>query len=1229
MADDPLLAPEPDEDFFKAFDSTQTPAAQSGALPGPVIPKWDESALDVVQGAISNMVKAHNSLNAGANKVLAETLDAPARLVNRAYKAVGGDPDSNLITEGQMEGLLNWLGYGTSWDSADKIAQTSARFGEGAALALSVLIPVAGTARVVVGTEKAAQIGLAGQAATRAERAQHIAREVIIEPWAKNPGMIAAAEVAGGAAAAGSDHVAKELGVESELARFGISTVAGIAAGAPFAIGAARGARAGSSAPGEGVPATTADDVLLQDVFSPKMAAELEQAAKADDILMRMTTMGEKIGKKKFASLHKEYEDSFSELDPKGRMWDVETRKKMSDAFHTRMEKREAPAPRAPKSTGAEAEAFLKASKDASDLAGQVNKQKVVTALTRGWVDRIGGIRAKLLAEGGDEGAHAQMNYDLSLGAPSWAESSLKGVRRDIYAGLSKVDRDDLNNMILSERYSQISAYRPGNKGPVSSPDEWKAMRGNLKNRVGDAKFADLQRRSQLYFDRIRVPLSDMKKSGLISQEEYDKLSRFQYSPIEYIDKLDPLVPIRVGKKKISISSSGIQPLTQKQKGLVDKNTENLMAHVLVRSYARMSRNKANQDLLALARRDKKNDVVSLKKRDKGWTRIQVMEAGKAKRFYMKDEFAEEWVTTPAGLELSSLKLLEASANVVRLMATGIDPEFPLKNLPRDWLYAWLAPNQTFGKTYSSFMPLGFAQLGRDLATTLPDVVRNGKRSQDYIREGGGMSFLTHGARGEMVATDKNSHWKVAKDVIGIINSRSELWTRLAIRERALRNGQSPEEATWTARTQIDFSQGGNVAKQLDQYIPYLNASIQGIRGAVRAAKQDPQGFSLKVMQAMGASSGLWAYNRMNYQEGYSQVDEETRASNFIFMLPGHYIDADGNKRYNYIKIPVEHSFAPFKAMADAMMEKYWDGKVPTREVVQGFKNGASIVGQPGQTLPPAAKALLALGNYDTWRLDNVWKGEENIPLHMEYKEFPDTPTPPIAVDTAKALADTTGIELSPARLTSAVQSVFPDNIYTLGLTSLYNKATTGNVNPEGSDTRLIPEEALMSRIPFLRSILGTTHPFANIMNDINDEVEGVRGENVLINREADKRMARIYSSKGKDAYQEKSSFDDWVRSDAVPAEDKKRILDRAISYQQVRKVFEARDTKGLPEISVWLNLTSMPADQRASAFAWMTKEADADKRARLRTMAASIPSFWTDNFVRALKTQEKKEGIK
>ena len=1177
------------------------------------------SEAGVLRDSINTIASAATGFATGFNKELANILGLPGDIVVTASSLIGLDAKGYIATGDDVERLLNMLGVATTVDNQDQVARIAHSVGRGVAMA----VPFA-----VGGTALAMRQG--GGPISR----------FLAEPFRQSTGVATMAELASGVGVGVADAALNEAEIDNHLLRFGITLAAGLAG--PF--GLSRRIREMGETPA----------ALFKDEGVPVSVFEVARTRAEDQLLDKMK--GVKDPKPFIDDALAVYMDDLRRIDPDDTRWPVEVKDQLVQRLKGRLQRGEKPRGKRPvQQEAAVVDEFLKRSQEASKRSDVATTKKAVAALERGWFDKSAAVRAALVNESGDPGKKAMMYFDLQAGASAWADHMTRAARREVYKGFTRGERDTFDRFIMNRRLREILVSRPKTRiaqGPDTPPvrniQAYDKVEKDILAALGPDRAAVFNQRAQQYFDSMRTPLSDMLDNGLITPDEFTKLNRFDYTPLEFANALDPKIKLDVGGRTISVPSSGIRDMGGTVRSMLHTDTEVLLSQVYARSYGRIARNRANLELLDVARTQPDNPVVRLKKPkgDKEWTQLSVVENGKTRKMFMANDFVDQWVNLAPPIAGAKNAGFWTGADVVRLMATGINPEFAAANVFRDWFYAWMAPNELFGPTYSSFMPRGFGQLGKDLLTVLPDTVKMEGRALAYLREGGGMSFMTHGARGEVSQLPgRHTAWNTVKDVLGVLNSRSELWTRLAIRERALRNGMTPEEATWTARTQIDFSQGGSSAKFVDNFIPYLNASMQGVRGFTRAAQKDPAKMAAKLIQAMGATAGLWAYNKMTYPEVMSQIDQRVQANNFIFPLPGSYKDSAGNTRYRYLKIPVEHSFIAAKGVTDAAMSKLFPiakekitgepqepGELPDRELIEAFANSIPMVGDPIETASiPTIRFLLSLANFDMWLKDEVWRGPQDLPKSEEVREFPDTPTPPLAVDLAQAIKGRTGIEVSPERWSAAVHAFVPRNFYTTTLSSSYNKMTTGHWQPEGEDAKLVPNALLETRIPGIRRLLGTTHPLANIIEKTRKIVQEPAGEAFAETREADKRIARITAAPLVRQGEMEADYKQWVRT-VTDADDGKlkhmrdSLNNRLMITKRLNKIFSRIEIPSRWPPSWWVTIAGLPSAQQASVFQKFKSEMNSSAdRAAFSNIAKRVLNYSAPQFQRVLKRETRR----
>lgn len=610
--------------------------------------------------------------------------------------------------------------------------------------------------------------------------------------------------------------------------------------------------------------------------------------------------------------------------------------------------------------------------------------------------------------------------------------------------------------------------------------------------------------------------LTKRYENRLINKAAYEKLSIEQphYSRRAYIDHWESLDP--------GGSLSGIKPLGEGSYGpkVVDMYT--LMSDNIARTERLVARNRkmvAASDYAATIGSDIiKNAPFSKEFKEKiegkeegapylepqfvdtpkDRVAVDFLRDGKKSRLWIDKEMYE-YFDYNRGDPDAALDMISTALGVpmIKLFATGANPEFAVKNLLIDALHAWLTTD-----VYSPIMPIAWGQMGLDYLKTVGDAWGKGRRWKSAMDEGLGMNFLTtQGLRNARLHGKYTKQGQLARDVrdsMAKMGEFSEVWTRLALREREINKaikalGRKPtaeelkeiqRDATATARNYLDFSQGGALVKKLDKFVPYLNAGVQVTRGSVRAARNNPVKYGAKLLQLAMLAHGLTHWNT-----GADKDDEESigrrnaymnditpsvKARNFIIMSNWRYKDHNGNTRYLYWKIPKDaFQNSLTAAVEDVYIMRNIDpdhlpllnekGKYALKNE---FRNVPDIA-----NMPPTIKIGLGwLLNKDLFYGTDVWTGKEVDPFKRE-GEYYDYVTPERYIK----LGEVTGI--SPVRANHAAKQLFTaNNIWASAMGEVIDGFSVGfKGNWDNIKSREIAEN--LQRSPFARRVLKATYP--------------------------------------------------------------------------------------------------------------------------------------------------------
>jgi len=823
--------------------------------------------------------------------------------------------------------------------------------------------------------------------------------------------------------------------------------------------------------------------------------------------------------------------------------------------------------------------------------------KKAIQEAKRSVVDTSGNIKRKLLKDLGEEGKQVVIQHDLIAGTSAKAERVFKKAEGEIYKGLTKEEEGLLNRTIQSRRTIAISKYNPEVKHPMGLTGE--EHEAYLK-KISDP----IQKRADLYFVEMRKALDRLHDEGLLTEEAYQDLaSKGDYSPRRFIQYIDPESTYTVGGKMITVPDSGIKALDEGSYRVMETDSRSLLNSVVSRTEARISRNKANRALYELADKVPDNGIVKMaevyketkggkpvyQKTPAGQTKIKAMIEGQAKEMLMPDEFAKEWITKDPLINQSLANFIGwiSAGKILKPMATGINPGFAITNLPRDLIHVWLTTDE-----YSSFFPKFGAQIARDYLTVAKDAFSRKGRWGDYIDQGGGMSFLTY--QGRSVGPGVPVLGKL-QEVLGYVGETSEIWTRLALRERAIRNGKPPTEATWVARNYLDFSQGGNVSKAVDSGVPYLNASIQGTRGIFRALGDRPAQTIWKMAQLGTLASGLLLANRFVNSECWDSIPDREKVNNFIITTPFKTKDKAGNERHFYFKIAKDQAQRLLCTVFENIMGKVLGDKVNGDQIAAAVQDFIPIV--PEQNIPPSVSAFLGYtANKDFWRNEDIWKGPK-ITAREEYTAYTD----PAVREIAKKVG------LSPDRLNYALGEIFTKgNIYTSlvrgGLNSLF-------YNLPKADKKTVTEK-ILSTVPDIKRVFNMTPPYKP--QEIKEAKEATVEESTRRykqRRELEATASQFY----KKLYEEKTRDQELLDKaksfvKAQPPEDRERLANWFTNYGKIYDI---------PDRSWWLELVGMPPETKATVFWTKYVQSNEKEKEEMKSIARKIPGILSERFSR------------
>ena len=866
---------------------------------------------------------------------------------------------------------------------------------------------------------------------------------------------------------------------------------------------------------------------------------------------------------------------------------------------------------------------------------------KLKEEFTRSFVDRSGNIRRDLLNELGNDGYEIVQKMYLSKGASSLAAQQLKQMRKEVYDGLTKDDKRILDNLILADRMIDIGKYKTKAqfKFPEGLNPEQAAAYNELFQyieKVPAEKAELLLQRAKAYFDWMKKPLQDMLDAELISKEEFDALSSHNYRRLKLVDVFDKRYQTKIGKKMRTVYDSGVEVLSHgRDTDVFEPSSEVMALEVFNRAYGRILNNAANRTLLDLARTQKDNPFVAVKESASdhilsGWDRVFVYEKGERKVVYLSPEMSKEWITNNPEMsyKLSQFIRYASGSPVLRTFATGIDWGFALANLPRDIMHIWYASrvfeNGEWKPLYNSTLPVYGGQMAGDIGGVFNDAILRKGKYQDYIKEGGGMEFLVH--QGRLLQRGRHLEGPLDKvqDFLGYLGETSEIVTRLAIRDRVIKRRAAEQgisyeeaakdkkittEATFAARDYMDFGQGGGISKALDNGLPYLNASIQGTRGMFRAFKDNPAQSTYKLAQFAALVTGLYIANQSINPGTMKDLKGDINMQGNLVIPLGDgfgFLDEKGQKRYPFIKVPLDPGQKFFKMFFEAAYDKHTGQTVD----VDGLTNSFSQISPVGiSSLPPTVSGTLGyIMNKDFWLNEEIWKKTDKpLGWPSSKEEFIPGKTPEAMID----IGSVTG--LSPERLKYALSELVTSGSPWSWLVGQGYDAAFKTLPAEKKEQHLAE---VLSKAPIAKRFIGITNPYSKFATPVEEAREEGMLKRWVENRGLDQRVDAFLFEGGK-----RSDVIEYINHTSKDAATHDRLKDRFIFSEKI---------KDLPNRSFWLAVKGTPdTEARAKLFVQRFDTADPKEKEQLNKEIGIVQSaggIISDEFKQAvMKIRDQK----
>lgn len=438
--------------------------------------------------------------------------------------------------------------------------------------------------------------------------------------------------------------------------------------------------------------------------------------------------------------------------------------------------------------------------------------------------------------------------------------------------------------------------------------------------------------------DRIVKFLNDFEsewgnKSGLISDDLWQQLQDTykNYVPTQRaFSNLEQGVSATNGRGFVNQTT----PLNKATGSDRDVNNpiENIMN--LVNRTVRTARyNEVGQELLTVVKKDpvKFKDLVEILPDDIQINPnvnnvVSVLVEGKPVNLQIKDKNLLGALEAIHKANVGDIeKVFKKVTSGFKALITTKNPVFAVRNIFRD-IPTYLINS----KEDNLFKAIG------NLGGAVKDIATNSETYQQYKALGGGGSNFFNSERpaksyeeliGRKPITTKGGEVLGFKDINPVkkalkavgekvekLNNITEAAPRLAEFKNSLGKGSSIERAMFDAAdVTTNFSRGGDITKHADSFVPYLNASVQGLDKLFRQVKEKPVQTIIKGTAVVTGPTLLLNYvNKDN--ENYKQLDNRTKDNYYLFPRE------DGT----FIKIPKSREYgAILSSLVERLIRQY------------------------------------------------------------------------------------------------------------------------------------------------------------------------------------------------------------------------------------------------------------------------------------------------------------------
>ncbi len=583
--------------------------------------------------------------------------------------------------------------------------------------------------------------------------------------------------------------------------------------------------------------------------------------------------------------------------------------------------------------------------------------------LAQAFVDRMApitdlgeGPSAAAVAYRGRGGSAGQLIED-KLGPVYDALDANLGKNQPLLQGFN--DYVALNNYV--ERATALGGGIRQGPGGITSVIEARQRLTELEQVVGPEGMAKIQQADELRQSAMHDMLQEKVASGFLTQDTADALEAKypHYNPVDVLLAVDQPAGAMSGNrltqigntiKRLSVEGSPADQLSPMQSAAIalSQGRTNVMRNDAIKDALDFFKGQVKEDgtplvpvqralevkagpavspaqagIPDLKASDDLTRIISPIRGDRPGT-ISFWNGGKR---YIADMTAVPDVgKAMSAMDDNHIGMMLRVANSInaplRAGATGLSLPFQLRQAifgseeafvklgitpPEIWKGTWDALRKT--DAFKSYVEQGGAMggLAGDTRGVL-DAFRNrsieaiGKNLENSVRNSGGILVQNPGDVLRLAA--KYGLDAASLKPVRELGSAILYGPRVAAYKKALVEGMAPVQAAAKARTGIaDYSQAGNVMREINMVLPFSNAAVQHVVGFGKAIQNDKTSL-LRLAGLTTALSSVYAYNRQ-FPDRLADIPDFEKAAGTVILLPGAVKNPDGSYKTNpHVVIP-------------------------------------------------------------------------------------------------------------------------------------------------------------------------------------------------------------------------------------------------------------------------------------------------------------------------------------